>query len=392
MNCHPVFARLFDRSDPLLVGTLSHDESGGAFQYDTGYLASGSRALEPVQLRHRGSRPIKIKPTDREGIPGVLADTGPDGWGRKVLEQRLCHQPDALEALLLTPDDGAGRLTVGEKPPQHWPGLADLPELIKAPPLTALGGEKPKTTIQIDGQLWIAKWPEHDDPPHLPFYEAAALRMASRLGMPAADSMVHQMPDGCYALLVKRFDRLPDGTRLPFASALTALGPGGQVLGSGRSYLALASALVRWTRDARAPAGLWPRIALNGLLGNIDDHPRNHGLLFQDGRWRLSPVFDVVPAYIRREVVDLAMPFLQVGSRLSAVVSAQPLVQAASAYGYDEETARIWLKEAANRVVEEWHAVLEELDAPAEVGWETRYVGRGAAVIAMDSRQVCRQK
>jgi len=390
MSCHPVFAQLSDRSDPLPVGTLSHDSFGGAFFYDPNYLASGGRVLEPGQLHHRSSRPIKIKLTDREGIPGILADAGPDGWGRKVLEQRLGHPPDALEALLLTPDDGVGCLVVGEKTPQRWPGLADLPELIKAPPLTALGGEKPKTTIQIDGQLWIAKWPEHDDPPHLPFYEAAALRVASRLGMPAADSTVRQMPDGRYALLVKRFDRLPDGTRLPFASALTALGQGGQVLGSGRSYLALAKALVRWTRDAHAPAGLWPRIALNGLLGNIDDHPRNHGLLFEDGRWRLSPVFDVVPAYIHRETVDLAMPFLQAGSRLSAVVSAQTLVRAASAYGYDEETARIWLKEAANRIVEEWPTVLEELDAPAEVGWETRYVGRGAAVIAMDSRQVFR--
>lgn len=32
---------------------------------------------------------------------------------------------------------------------------------------------------------------------------------------------------------------------------------------------------------------------LNVLIGNSDDHLRNHGLLF-DGRWRHAPSFDIV--------------------------------------------------------------------------------------------------
>jgi serine/threonine-protein kinase HipA len=35
----------------------------------------------------------------------------------------------------------------------------------------------------------------------------------------------------------------------------------------------------------------------NAVVGNDDDHPRNHAAVYrhQEGRWRLAPAFDVVP-------------------------------------------------------------------------------------------------
>lgn len=38
-------------------------------------------------------------------------------------------------------------------------------------------------------------------------------------------------------------------------------------------------------------------MVFNAIVGNDDDHPRNHALVFQasEKRWRLSPLFDVVP-------------------------------------------------------------------------------------------------
>lgn len=38
-------------------------------------------------------------------------------------------------------------------------------------------------------------------------------------------------------------------------------------------------------------------MVFNGVVGNNDDHPRNHAVLFDldQQRWRLSPAFDVVP-------------------------------------------------------------------------------------------------
>ena len=70
-----------------------------------------------------------------------------------------------------------------------------------------------------------------------------------------------------------------------------------------RSYLNLADRLRVWARG-REDLGqqlceLWRRKAFNALVGNIDDHPLNHGLL-QGGQgqrgWRLSPAIDITPA------------------------------------------------------------------------------------------------
>jgi serine/threonine-protein kinase HipA len=44
-------------------------------------------------------------------------------------------------------------------------------------------------------------------------------------------------------------------------------------------------------------AELWRRLAYSILIGNVDDHMRNHGLLMRaPGQWALSPAYDINPA------------------------------------------------------------------------------------------------
>jgi len=60
---------------------------------------------------------------------------------------------------------------------------------------------------------------------------------------------------------------------------------------------------VRWERSGSTVfAGgslgrheLWGRMAFSRLVGNTDDHLRNHGFLLTKDGWRLSPMFDVNP-------------------------------------------------------------------------------------------------
>jgi serine/threonine-protein kinase HipA len=40
---------------------------------------------------------------------------------------------------------------------------------------------------------------------------------------------------------------------------------------------------------------LWKRIVFNICIHNTDDHLRNHGFLFGEGGWRLSPAYDLNP-------------------------------------------------------------------------------------------------
>ena len=38
---------------------------------------------------------------------------------------------------------------------------------------------------------------------------------------------------------------------------------------------------------------LWRRMAFSLLVSNTDDHLRNHGFIAENGKWRLSPAYDL---------------------------------------------------------------------------------------------------
>lgn len=59
------------------------------------------------------------------------------------------------------------------------------------------------------------------------------------------------------------------------------------------SYFGAAS-LYRRIGVPDAGQRMFERMLFNVLIGNTDDHARNHGLLFRDGSWDLSPAFDLV--------------------------------------------------------------------------------------------------
>ena len=298
----------------IQVGILERDDAtgSGAFEYDTNYVKVGGRALDPGQLRHISARqPILIPASAREGIPGIIADAGPDAWGRQVLAQDLGFTPTALETLVFSADDGAGNIAVGDlasKPPIDSLDLTTLADAIERrqaglpvkdarllgllSPDTALGGAKPKATIFQNGYQWIAKFPERGDPVNLPYYEAAAMRLARRLGINVATVKVEPLPAARSILLVERFDRTigSDGVRrFGFASALTVLGSAAQTIGSARSYLQLVKKMRPWLQGQfdHSKRELWNRIVFNALVGNGDDHPRNHGFLQKDSQWHL---------------------------------------------------------------------------------------------------------
>ena len=411
MSWQPVWVWPEGTEQPVSAGKLEITTGGtGLFTYDEYYVHAYPSALDPVQLKHLSSRhPIHISAGDRNGIPGIIADAGPDSWGLKVLAQDLGYEPSPLEVLVKSPDDGVGNIAIGlldQKPPlgklsidvlvdaidRRWAGdgtseASEVDRMLS--PDTALGGAKPKASVLIDGELWIAKLPEKGDPQHLPYFEAAALRMADRLSIESAKAKVQPLAQERSILLVKRFDR-SGALRYGSASALTVLGLAGQVIGDGRTYLALARRLKPWVREVLPGTldQLWARIVFNALIGNGDDHPRNHALLKVRGQWQLSPAFDLVPTCIRRERLSLSMPFLEKDKQLTSFVSAANLVQAAPAFGVPIEAAHRRLVDMASKLIDEWGAVMTEIGAPESevrqsvcvIEWGARMLGEAKAV------------
>jgi serine/threonine-protein kinase HipA len=240
-----------------------------------------------------------------------------------------------IDFLLLVDDEarqGALRFAEKEGGPflreegvKRIPPLIELPELLSAAehvvedkdteedlrlliaPGSSLGGARPKASvIERDGELAIAKFPSRDDEFNTVLWEAVALALAAKAGIPVPVSRV-EMVSNRPVILLRRFDRAGQ-RRIPFLSAMSMLGAKDR---DTRSYMEIVDAL---RQHGAAPKEdmeeLWRRIVFNILISNTDDHLRNHGFLYtgQSG-WRLSPAYDLnpVPVDIKPRILATAI-------------------------------------------------------------------------------------
>jgi len=156
-----------------------------------------------------------------------------------------------------------------------------------------LGGARPKSAVaDNDGTLAIAKFPKPDDVRSIPHGEVLAMRLADQAGINVAAARIVDVA-GRPVALITRFDR-HEGRRIPFLSAMSLLGLND---GDDATYTDIAEAIRSYssapTEDLHE---LWRRVVYSVLIGNLDDHLRNHGFLYdQEDQWRLSPAYDLNP-------------------------------------------------------------------------------------------------
>lgn len=303
-----VYAQLPGSEKKTLAGELTWNDvtSVGSFSYDGSYRQQkNSYLLDPIVLK-----PRPVKEVRNNGIYGVLRDAGPDAWGRDQLA-RMHGTLDEISVLQHAPEDGAGNITFHSDHRLYAYTQKEIDDVSGGfPPAdnvianainqtTSMGGAKPKLLAYEDGAFWIAKFPEKGDPEcKNAANEHAMLSLANQCGIDACESRIHQLPDGRLIILVKRFDlagTLQRFTRLGFASAHTVLGMGDpRQDGKLKSYPLFRHNARLWTRK-EVGGELWQRLVFNALVSNIDDHARNHALVY-DGQWSLSKAFDIVAA------------------------------------------------------------------------------------------------
>ena len=101
-------------------------------------------------------------------------------------------------------------------------------------------------------------------------------------------------------------------------------------------------------------AELWTRIVFSRLVGNSDDHLRNHGFVLASDGWRLSPMFDVNPnPDAAFAALDLT-PGVQGGTR-------DELIESAEYFHVDRQNAEKRYAEILN-VVSGWRALAQKLN------------------------------
>jgi len=321
------------RGTPRLVGRLwarmRKDRESATFEYDKSWLAHADRfSLEPALKL--GPGPFHT-PSEKP-LFGAIGDSAPDRWGRVLMRraerrraERERQAPRSLREIdyLLMVDDEArqGALRFAEREggpflaehgPTKIPPLIELPRLLSAAehvlsdtdtdddlrlllaPGSSLGGARPKASVRDrDGHLAIAKFPNKGDEWNTVMWEAVALTLAAKAGIPVPAWRLETVA-GKPVLLLRRFDR-EHGTRLPFLSAMSMLDAKDN---EARSYLEFVDIL---RQHGAAPKedmhALWRRIVFSILISNTDDHLRNHGFLWAGpAGWRLSPAYDLNPA------------------------------------------------------------------------------------------------
>jgi serine/threonine-protein kinase HipA len=186
-------------------------------------------------------------------------------------------------------------------------GVEKLPEYERwlsmlIAPGTSLGGARPKANFtDLSGQLWFAKFPSKEDRYDVGGWEFLVHELARAAGIWVPASRLEKFGDGPRTFCVERFDRFGASRHL-FVSAMTLLErQDGQ---AGASYVDLAELISDQGAQSYIKtdlAQLYRRLVFNVLVGNRDDHLRNHGCLRDKTGWRLAPAFDMNPSLYKQE-------------------------------------------------------------------------------------------
>lgn len=385
---------------PRQVGILRFEGQGtrqsAGFEYHPDWLAaSDSFALEPGLPLVSG---MQFHPQVRNGslFHAAIADTEPDGWGRRVILRDHAKQRQharragatvdlrALNHLdfLLAVDDinrvGALRFQdedgVFQRAPE--PGRRTTPPLIELNRLlsasravetnsetdadlaylrgrgTSLGGLRPKcSVIDADGCLSIGKFPSVGDDRAVTKGEVLALTLAREAGINAARARLIDS-EGTSVALIRRFDRPDEGGRLMYISAATMLGADTSEANE-HSYTEIVDALRQHGAQPQADIEeLWRRVAFSILITNVDDHLHNHGFLHvQHGQWSLAPAFDINPFPERiRELKTWISEDTGPEASIAALMSVAPY------FRIDRDTA-IRILTDVQRAVDRWRQI-----------------------------------
>lgn len=342
MNKLYVYADFDWLDTPKLIGELSCNSIRGsqtyAFSYTPEWLAEYGDIFLCDDLQ---SYPGIQYTRPGKDIFACFSDALPDRWGRTLLKRReqIAAQDEKRPVRRLTSfdfltgiDDASrmGGFRFAKVPGGEFinceahlkvPPLANVRELMHAAqeieaseekhllpskkwlvqllhPGTSLGGARPKASvIDEDGSLTVAKFPSRKDDYDIGQWEHFCHVMARKAGINVANTRT--IPGETYHILLsKRFDRTLNGKRIHFASALTLLGlDDGDNASTGYGYVDIVDFIIRYGSNVEQNLEeLYRRVAFFIMVGNSDDHFRNHGFLLTRKGWELSPAYDINPS------------------------------------------------------------------------------------------------
>ncbi|HEU4906199.1 MAG TPA: type II toxin-antitoxin system HipA family toxin [Solirubrobacterales bacterium] len=340
--------------EPIGVVSVGEADRVASFEYEPEFAA---RELEvaPLTLPVEQRGPFRfpgLAPETFWGLPGLLADSLPDRYGMALTDiwltsrGRAAGSLDPVERLCYVGRRGMGALeyepALGPNPTRSHEidvgALAELAgailskrdalrtELDKDGALeeilrigSSAGGARAKALIALcprsgeirSGQLdvdpgfehWLLKFDgvadssrEIGTPDGYGAIELAYSRMAVDAGIEMSECRLLE-ENGRRHFMTRRFDRLADGSKLHMQS-LGAMAHLDFNLAGANSYEQALMTIRRLGLPMAAIEEQFRRMAFNVVARNQDDHVKNIAFLMdREGRWRLSPAFDVTYAF-----------------------------------------------------------------------------------------------
>ena len=307
------------------LGLLADDGTTLLFEYAPEALAQGLE-LSPLHLKLRATAYGNFPPHLLR-LPGLIADSLPDGWGLLLMDrlyrQQGLRHPGPLDRLAFIGDRAMGALRFvpaiepdAEEPDWNLLALAKESERALAGEagaalreLALTGGSpqgaRPKALVQYDtrsghvstrgdapGSPWLVKFPAQGEHKEVCAIEQMYAELARDCGLEVPATAWFDLSSKLAAFGVARFDR-EQSLRVPVHSLAGLLQVDFRLPGSA-DYTSLLRATRLLTRDEREVEKAYARAVFNVLFHNRDDHPKNFAWrLGRDRRWRLAPAFDL---------------------------------------------------------------------------------------------------
>jgi len=344
-----------------VVGAVSwlEDRGYGVFEYDQAFLNRGLD-IAPIHMSlaaaRQGERIFSFPGLNREtylGLPGLLADALPDKFGNRLIDawlardgrdaagfspvERLCYTgkrstgalefsppltgrhdkavPVEITNLVALAQDVMNErraldADLGDTDKEHAEALMDILRVG-----TSAGGARPKAVIAMNAQgrvlsgqtrvpegydYWILKFDGVTDlelgkPRGYGRIEYAYYRMAQAAGIHMSECRLLE-ENGRAHFMTRRFDRV-DGNKLHLQS-LCGLAHYDFNMPGAYGYEQVFGIMRRLRLSKAEAAEQYRRMVFNIVARNLDDHTKNIAFLMgADGKWRLSPAFDVIYAH-----------------------------------------------------------------------------------------------
>ncbi len=303
--------------DPIYIGRILQRENIYTFAYDQDYLnSSAAIALSPFEL------PLEQKiyaPTGLNNIASCLRDAAPDAWGRRVINNELnVLETTELVYLLLSGSNRIGALDFQFSNKEYSPRNTEnveLSQLMQAANYidqnqqlpkeleniilhgTSIGGARPKAFINHDHAGFIAKFSSTSDHYNVIKTEFVGMRLAKLLNLNVANVSLQKVMNK-NVLLIERFDREFIGNhvyRKQMLSGLSILRLN-EMEARYASYPDFAEVIrMQFCDPKKDLLELYTRLAFNILIGNNDDHARNHSAFWDGKSLSLTPAYDLCP-------------------------------------------------------------------------------------------------